>query len=996
MLFNLDQVQSENQCQIGDDLCYNKLNARGSSITKFLDYDLDGDVDILYASSSATVTNGTKYNYTLKKYNIDAPYSVDEGTSILAWDSSSNGKARYYNNVFVDFSGDGNLDYFQLYRDGVNTKNQSFSYGKGINKPKNKITKITNNFNIIAGSQKQTHINIEYLVATDPAVYKKSTGSFALPVSGNGSPIFDIFSPSYMVSTVTKSSPVATTSMSYNYAGLKVKGGGRGSLGFASITSYDPHHNITTETQYRQDFPYIGMPDSTMTSLGDCSSNCELLSESTNTYLDKSTTLVYGSTTNEHITYYPYLWQSIEKQYSYNSSIDENSLLLVESVTASAQKTTINDFRYSASSYPDYANLTSSETRICSGLATHASCVENIDLVESKKTSNGYTDDINGWFLGRLTSSTSTNKRKVDTVFTSSSRSSSFSYDINYTNHTGTGQLIEEIINGNNSQFLRTVHQYNSSGQEYATYQCSAHTALNTIQKCVATAVVARPSDPTYIHRYTKTFYDSSWPEFVNSTSSPFTSYDSYVFPTNTGINMINHLDEGSTLEVVSSTVDSRDIYGNPTSAYDMFGNEVATAYGAFGDAHATGTSLGGYSKTTKAWCTKTTESTFPYCPSSASSVVTTTQANGTTSKKFIDIMGRQVRSQNSDFNGHWTTIDTFYNDLGLTIRQTEPYTRNRTTNSVSSNNEHETTSRYDAMDRVLEIITPTHCEEVASSSDVCINQPAITTTSYQNLAVATTNPMDQTTTQYFDVTGKVTSSVDSIGGSVSYKYDTNGNLSKTTDAISAISTLTYDAFGRKTKMVDADKGTWNYQYNAVGQLISQDRGGQSATKSYYDVRGRMFYRYNSDENSIWEYDKGSNYGLLINEYSISNYATSNIAQIKNYIYDIYHRPSETEITIYDGQSTGSQHNYTTKVTYDGLGRVFQTFDATGNVILFQYNTNGFQHITRDGADLLVGQIYHEVINTDSRGNVINERFNDTFNTTRYVSVNQTTLYNSV
>ncbi|MBL4660411.1 MAG: hypothetical protein JKY19_08645, partial [Alcanivoracaceae bacterium] len=951
--FNLSQVLGEDQCQIGDDLCDSKLVARREK-TQFMDYDLDGDIDILYASSTGSAND---YNYKLSKYNINTAYSVHEDTTILAWNADNNAQANNYINVFLDFTGDGNSDYFQLYR-GVNNKKQSFSYGKGVNKPKNKITKITNIL-----KTKQTHIDIEYKVATDPVVYTKSTGSFQLPAVGNGSPIFDIFVPSYLVQSVAKTSPgFAPTVMEYKYAGLKVQGGGRGSLGFALVSTFDERHHITTETSYKQDFPFIGMPETTIAHYNDGTIS-RTISDSISSYLSNTTTV--GDVGNVHKTYFPYLSNSIEREYAANTATSGNGL----TIATTPQKTIVNDFVYNInSSYPSYGNLLSSDSMTYSGSASSGTA----SLVEQKLTSNSYfTDNTSNWILARLKQTTVTSKRKVNGVLTEKSRTSSFVYDT----ATATGQLTEELIHGTNDEKLLTVHEYDTYGQEKANYQCSYHFADKAA--CITTPVKARPKDASYIHRYSKIDYDTLWGEYVEKTWSPFTTYsNSFNTSIHAGDDYFTELDEGLAILRNTTIISGRDIYGNPRMVTDMHGNKTATAYSSFGEALVTATSLGSKSTTNKAWCTSV--GSPQYCPSNASIMVTNTPIVGAKSKKYLDVMGREVRSQAQDFIGNWTTVDTSYDRLGRTVQQSEPYTR-LASNNATNTQAYYTSTEYDDLDRVVKIISPTRCiEDVSDPTRSCTNEAIVTTTSYQNLNVATTNPRGQTTTQYFDVSGKITSSKDAKNVSVYYEYDANGNLNKTSGPLSII-TMTYDDFGRKKTMDDPDKGNWTYKYNALGEKREQSNIN-SNEKAYYDIRGRMFYRSNSDEVSLWEYDSIHD-GLLASEYSVKGYipnSLTNIAQIKHFTYDSLKRPSLTTNTIYDGEQSGS-HSYSTEITYDEYGRVFQSFDATGNGVMNEYNTYGFKYLTRDAANGINGQVYHEVLNTDSRGNVISEKYYDTF-----------------
>ncbi|MBL4659711.1 MAG: hypothetical protein JKY19_05095, partial [Alcanivoracaceae bacterium] len=698
-------------------------------LTQFIDYDLDGDTDILYPALASE--SGSLVRYKLKKYQQLAngefgyqEYGIANSEQVTSYSKAQEPQA--YINTMFDLNGDGHADFFSLLRDidptdSNNTKSQTINMGSNLGQARNKITTITN----VLDNQ-QTHINIAYKVATDPEVYTKSTGSFQLPATGNGSPIFDIFSPSYLVRSVAKTSPgFAPTVMEYEYAGLKVQGGGRGSLGYESVTSTDTLHHVTTTTFYNQVFPYIGIPETTITFYDDGTTSGSI-SDSISTYLKHETVLASGKK-----TYFPYLSNSVEKEYAFNASIN-GAGVHDYSITTTAQKTIISDFTYDNDDVL-HGNLTTSEIRTCQGSASNSSCT----LVESKATSNSYEDSETNWLLGRLSATTVTTTRKVGNINVSKVRSSSFSYDQT------TGQLTEETINGNTSEFLRTVHQYDSYGQERATYQCSNH--LTTTAQCATPPATARNLEGTYIHRYKKAVYDSEWDEYIEENREPFASYTGFLLWDSTALP--SSLDLGSIVEKSTGTIANdpvynkkRDIYGNPYYVSDIFGTFSRTIYGIFGEPHASASEIGGKTTTIKNWCSQVT-----HCPATANTVVMTSTLGSASSRAYADVLGREVRRQNQMFDGSWSTVDTYYDQLGRTIRQSDPYSG---TAPVF------TKTTYDSLDRVLEIESPDHCLEDNTNNspdENCTLVDVITTTSYSGLSVATTNPNGQVKTQAFD-----------------------------------------------------------------------------------------------------------------------------------------------------------------------------------------------------------------------------------------------------
>ncbi len=956
-------THSNDPNQITNDSCARRL------LTQFLDYDMDGDIDVLYSESESNSAT-TSVKYLLKKFNSQTNLfentTIPSTNQIVSYNKSN--KAKDYSNSIFDLNGDGNYDLFSLYRKDLTHKSKYVKLGANGNKPKNKITKITN----VVGN-KQTSIDITYESATNPDVYTKGTGGLEQDY-GEGSPVFDILAPMYLVKSVTKNaSGYAPTSMDYHYSGLKVQGGGRGSLGFATITSTDVEHKMTTETSYRQDFPFIGMPESTMT-IYSGGPTSEIVSESYSFY-DAKISIV-----DEHTTYFPYLKRSFEQNHALNTTANG---LLVGNVT----KTMMAEFSYNNSSYPNYGDLVNSDIYTCTGdtqmplitAAIDSVCSQaNNKLITQKSTTNSYDSAahwLDDWMLARLSATTVTSKRKVATnTYDSKLKSSDFSY------YEATGQLKQEHITGG----VKIIHEYDSYGQETKTYQCTSD-----ITNCQSVPTIARQQNANTIHRYKESVYGDGmtlWPEYIVEIKEPFVSALGINFITQS-TQTTNNLVGGSTTLRVTSTIDSYDIYGNPTRAYDVFGNYSETAYGHMGKAHATANNSGSFTTTTEKWCSQVS-----YCPTKASISIEVQTLGAPTSRKYLDVMGRELQAQTQTLKGEWTTVDTSYDHLGRTYMQSEPYIRN--VNNTPAITPTYTTTTYDDLDRIDTIVSPSRCIEELNSAGSCVTQDIITTTTYTNLAVTKTNPKLQSTTQYFDESGKVIQSTDSAGDSVYYTYDAHDNLKVTSStdinggAINIV--MNYDNFGRKTSMTDPDKGSWSYTYNELGEMLTQTNANGRQTNYYFDIRGRKYLQTADDVRSIWEYDVGANYGLLVNEFSIgrgnqaiANNPTQGVAQIKSYSFDEFHRPQSTQVTVYDGEGDNSPHNYTTSQTYDEHGRIFQSFDATDNGVLFQYNNFGYHTITRDAADGLLGQIYHEVLNSDARGQVLKERFYNKFETVK-------------
>ena len=140
-----------------------------------------------------------------------------------------------------------------------------------------------------------------------------------------------------------------------------------------------------------------------------------------------------------------------------------------------------------------------------------------------------------------------------------------------------------------------------------------------------------------------------------------------------------------------------------------------------------------------------------------------------------------------------------------------------------------------------------------------------------------------QATTWKYDLFGRVTNKLDSLGtnlfiygydadnrltnrtsaakGLTKYSYDPVGNLTFIDYPVSPDITLRYDAMNRLTNMVDA-AGTTRYAYDAAGQILSEDGPWDNDTVSYtYANRLRTGLSLGAPNSSAWTQSYG--YDLL-------------------------------------------------------------------------------------------------------------------------------------
>ncbi len=112
--------------------------------------------------------------------------------------------------------------------------------------------------------------------------YTKINGDWEVPTDSvaltKNSPVIEVAGPMYVVTDVVGSAPAAvlaspgsvttaaTSALEYHYYEAKVQAAGRGFLGFQQLKTVDTIANVKTTTQYRQDWPFTGLPIATVVS----------------------------------------------------------------------------------------------------------------------------------------------------------------------------------------------------------------------------------------------------------------------------------------------------------------------------------------------------------------------------------------------------------------------------------------------------------------------------------------------------------------------------------------------------------------------------------------------------------------------------------------------------------------------------------------------------------------------------------------------------------
>ena len=298
--------------------------------------------------------------------------------------------------------------------------------------------------------------------------------------------------------------------------------------------------------------------------------------------------------------------------------------------------------------------------------------------------------------------------------------------------------------------------------------------------------------------------------------------------------------------------------------------------------------------------------------------------------KTWYDLLGREKRVETEAFGGGVIVQTQTYDARGNVATSTKPY---KTGESVLT-----TTNTYDSYNRL--------------SSSATDNSFGTTNVSYNyaggNLTVTTTNPAGQASSQTTDAAGKVISSTDN-GGTITYTYNSQGNLVATVKDGVTLTSNEFDVYARQTKLTDQNAGTTTYEYDALGQLTKQTNANGKITNLYYDVAGRTTSRVGSEGTTTYEYfdnSSGVSKGKL-------KKVTSFAGNTEEYTYDFYGRLGSSTETI-DGTVHTTNYGYnsygdlTSKTFPSGFG-INQVYDANGYLQYIRNASNSVTLYTNNG-----------------------------------------------
>jgi len=949
-----------------------------------LDVDGDGHPDALFPLENifGSVTwRLSRWSYSMNQgaggfgppQNTDAE-SLDNGLSV---------------SQFSDLNGDGKVDQARFGPFGNGNLNVHLGFGKNqitsgdSYEPLSRIRRITDGF----GAWTELH----YRSLVQPSVYRRGQGG-PYPDFGEGSVVYDVVPPMYVVSTATSLSPQngascvnagpatpdCTTRVQYFYADARIQGGGRGFLGFGEVATYDPQTGMLTRTRYHQDFPWIGRPKETrswwlastpwpLPSSGEAPSipgwdegSC---TDAANGEWNNPGKIFVGCSKNT--------WDQITTEaparYPYLKKSEEWNFTPVMATSGAVTGSTFTHLVVTENNGVDgYGNVGQV------AVSRYTTPNPGATAFARQQTDNHYLPpDLSRWHLGRLSGSVVTSDRAGQDPVT---RISTFGYD------SSTGILTRETVNashiGDPEGSLKTVYSLDDFGNRTKTEVTGAD--IGPIREAGT--------------RRSKVTYEPIYARFVDE----------------------EHVEFGTGNWLRTRKVVSRDAYGNATRVENGQGVIAINAFDAMGRLYFSADSTGAG-----------TEVQFLrshlHCPSGTKMVEKQIPRGGAWSLICKDQLGREIRSVVQGLvQNQVIYVDTQYDFAARPVAVSEPYgpAGGAYCQSLDPEITPESTCRstplwtetiYDVFGRPVEVVEPNGQES---------------TIEYGVLTETRTNPVGQQTVTTRNVLGETISETrhpepgrPGQSTTTAFSYDALGQLETTYGPVGDDDiTIDYDLLGNKTATHDPDTGSWYYDYDVSGQLRCQKDAEGNTSIFTYDALGRQIRREEFTGTpganacatgapagtTEWVYGNVSGqpeFGQLIEErsQSLDSNGILETELIRTFYYTFSNsqgsdqpdpggRVRSVMTTIGEMTSNGWRElTYTERTDYDQYGRVFQRFDASGDYRGERYEyTNGYLSAVREARYAGDSTLYQKIRAMDARGNVIRAELGNGTEITRF------------
>ena len=306
--------------------------------------------------------------------------------------------------------------------------------------------------------------------------------------------------------------------------------------------------------------------------------------------------------------------------------------------------------------------------------------------------------------------------------------------------------------------------------------------------------------------------------------------------------------------------------------------------------------------------------------PTGALVMLTKSGSNKPIEKTYTDILGREVRTSVTRFNGAELKTDKQYDYQGRLVAVSLP-----STGTPSLWN----TYQYDQYDRSTKITA-------ANTNTVTYAYNGNSITETKNKIASTKN---------MDAAGNVVSITDP-GGTIFYTLRADGQPSSVTAPGGIVTSFEYDNYGRRTKIIDPSAGTKTFGYDQWGNLNKETDANGKTTTYNYDTWGKITDKISPEMSTMYAYN--ADVRLMA---EVSNNGTR-----KDYLYDNLGRITEYKETTVDGKWLKKNYSYNQGL----LASIAYT--SNGGYITTEYNTyqNGYLKTTNIDGGVVIYDLQEE------------------------------------
>nr|WP_307727775.1 RHS repeat-associated core domain-containing protein [Massilia sp. TS11] len=625
----------------------------------------------------------------------------------------------------------------------------------------------------------------------------------------------------YVSKLFTSNGVAADQEFDYQYADPAVDVQGRGALGFRLVQITDKQTGFVTTTEYSQTWPKTGSVLSSVVKMA----NGSVLSNTTNTYQQVSTSAVLGAPT----TWFVAPATSAVQKYDTNGA----DLGLLKSSGDGASGAIV---------YDAYGNLTD-KVDVLSATGT-------TDTFKTVVSNKYYPADTGNWLVGQLKTASVTKSQSTLSGPLSTTRTVDYKYAAD-----ATGALTQETVqDGDTSKLMRLVTDYGRDLRGLVTSR------TQTWWDPVAGASVSRVFSTTY---------DNSG-RYQTSSSAPVAAgkslSETYDADPATGVRTRLTGPNGLT------TIWQIDGFGRVTLERRADGNETRSYVKAVSGGDANGSPAGAVLAAVTTHYHGDIQIAVPavaYTDSVGHQLGSLSYGfDGTAivTEQSYDTRGRPSVTYQPRFKGATAFMakSVEYDDLNRPVKVSVPLENTSAPNSPSSSYAVTTTS-YDGFittttNPLLQVRVDRRylngqTMQVEAKINAADQSPKVTKFGYDPFGnlLWTKDPNDNLITVMFDDLGRKIKLTDPDLGAISYGVDALGQLRTQTNAKSQVATMYYDLMGRMTQRQEADLSSqWVYDAQAggdcklslsCGQLV-EAYTGPSNNKDYdrlqtYDIYGR-------------------------------------------------------------------------------------------------------------------------------------------------------------